>query len=53
MIYNYKFMNGDYEVEINKTDEKDVYSVVDMFDGDCEPFYMNKEEIESAYGLEV
>ena len=51
MLKTYEF-NGDiYEVEINETDELEVYEVIDLFDGDNTPTYMTKDEIESAYNL--
>ena len=51
MCYKYLFNGKEYEVEINETDEKDVFEVIDLFDGDNTPTYMTKDEIELAYNL--
>ena len=51
MMYKYKFNDEEYEVEINKTDELDVFEVIDLFDGDNTPTYMTKIEIELAYNI--
>ena len=51
MCYRYLFNGNVYEVEINNTDELDVFEVIDLFDGDNTPTYMTKIEIELAYNL--
>ena len=51
MMYKYKFNGEEYEVEINNTDELDVFEVIDLFDGDANPNFMTKIEIELAYNL--
>ena len=51
MMYKYKFNDEEYEVEINKTDELDVFEVIDLFDGDANPNFMTKDEIELAYNV--
>lgn len=51
MMYKYKFNGEEYEVEINNTDELDVFEVIDLFDGDANPNFMTKSEIELAYNL--
>ena len=51
MMYKYLFNGEEYEVEINKTDELDVFEVIDLFDGDNTPTYMTKIEIELAYNI--
>ena len=51
MLKTYEFNGKEYEVEINKTDELDVFEVIDLFDGDNTPTYMTKIEIELAYNI--
>ena len=51
MMYKYKFNGEEYEVEINNTDELDVFEVIDLFDGDANPNFMTKDEIELAYNI--
>ena len=51
MMYKYKFNDEEYSVEINETDEKDVFEVIDLYDGDANPNFMTKDEIELAYQL--
>ena len=51
MCYKYEFNGKEYKVEINKTDELDVFEVIDLFDGDANPNFMTKDEIELAYNL--
>ena len=51
MCYKYLFNGNVYEVEINKTDELDVFEVIDLFDGDNTPNFMTKDEIELAYNI--
>ena len=51
MLKTYEFNGKEYEVEINNTDELDVFEVIDLFDGDNTPTYMTKIEIELAYNL--
>ena len=51
MMYKYKFNGEEYDVEINETDELDVFEVIDLFDGDANPNFMTKDEIELAYNL--
>ena len=51
MLKTYEFNGKEYEVEINETDEKDVFEVIDLFDGDNTPNFMTKDEIELAYNL--
>ena len=51
MCYKYEFNGNVHEVEINETDEKDVFEVIDLFDGDANPNFMTKIEIELAYNL--
>ena len=51
MCYKYEFNGKEYQVEINKTDELDVFEVIDLFDGDANPNFMTKDEIELAYNL--
>ena len=51
MCYKYEFNGNVYEVEINETDEKDVFEVIDLFDGDANPNFMTKSEIELAYNI--
>ena len=51
MMYKYKFNGEEYKVEINNTDELDVFEVIDLFDGDNTPTYMTKIEIELAYNI--
>ena len=51
MCYKYEFNGKEYSVEINNTDELDVFEVIDLFDGDNTPTYMTKIEIELAYNI--
>ena len=51
MLKTYEFNGKEYEVEINKTDELDVFEVIDLFDGDANPNFMTKDEIELAYDI--
>ena len=51
MCYKYLFNGKEYEVEINETDELDVFEVIDLFDGDANPNFMTKDEIELAYNI--
>lgn len=51
MLKTYEFNGNVYEVKINETDEKDVFEVIDLFDGDETPMYMTKDEVEDAYGF--
>ena len=51
MCYKYEFNGKEYSVEINNTDELDVFEVIDLYDGDNTPTYMTKDEIELAYNI--
>ena len=51
MCYKYEFNGKEYSVEINNTDELDVFEVIDLFDGDANPNFMTKDEIELAYNV--
>lgn len=51
MNYKYLFNGKEYDVQINETDELDVYEVIDLYDGDTTPNFMTKIEIELAYNI--